>query len=89
VVILEESMAMIEETTASDAAHERDWDTKTPDTEQMYANILPEHCLLLGLFFAREAESCDESLESRTEDAVVVCPPAPKDTLEAVRPPRD
>ncbi|KAI1157722.1 hypothetical protein F5B18DRAFT_657383 [Nemania serpens] len=38
-----ESTTATEETTTSDTTHERDRDTKTPDWERMYANILPEH----------------------------------------------
>lgn len=60
----EESTAKTEEIGASDA-QERGRDTKTPpDWEVMYADTLPEHSLLQGLFFAREAEPgpCDKSL---------------------------
>lgn len=60
----EESTAETEETEGSDT-RERGWDTGSPpDWEIMYADTLPEHSLLCGLFFAREAESepCDKSL---------------------------
>ncbi|KAH0829997.1 hypothetical protein AYO21_11516 [Fonsecaea monophora] len=57
--------------TASDTAHEKDLDTETPDWELMYANTLPEHSLLAGHFFAREAEPepCDKSVEKPAGDA--------------------
>ncbi|KAI2606638.1 hypothetical protein GGR54DRAFT_652322 [Hypoxylon sp. NC1633] len=84
----EESTAATEETTTSDAAHEKDLDTKTPDWELVYANTLPEHSLLTGFFFAREAEPepRDKSLEKPADDAVVVaCPAAPDATPAAVQ----
>ncbi|CVL08099.1 uncharacterized protein FMAN_14237 [Fusarium mangiferae] len=84
----EESTAATEETTTSDAAHEKDLDTKTPDWELVYANTLPEHSLLAGFFFAREAEPepRDKSLEKPAEDAVVVaCPAVPDATPAAVQ----
>ncbi|KAK6068299.1 hypothetical protein SCUP234_11244 [Seiridium cupressi] len=73
----EESKTVTEETMTRDAAHERDRDTRTPEWERLYANPLPEHRLLSGLFFAREAEPepCGKSLENPTEDAVVVASP--------------
>ncbi|KAH6874155.1 hypothetical protein B0T10DRAFT_587943 [Thelonectria olida] len=74
----EESTATTEETTTGNAAHETDGDTKTPDWECMYGNLLPEHSLLSGLFFAREAEPGDKSLEDPTDAVVVTCPPAPE-----------
>lgn len=49
------------ETMASGAVHDVGGDTKTPHWEQMFANPLPEHALLFGLPFAREAGPCDES----------------------------
>ncbi|KIW76815.1 hypothetical protein Z517_09259 [Fonsecaea pedrosoi CBS 271.37] len=82
----EEAMVTREETTTSDTAHEKDLDTKTPDWELMYANTLPEHSLLAGHFFAREAEPepCDESLEKPAGGAVVVaCPAAAPDATLA------
>ncbi|KLP05346.1 Uncharacterized protein LW94_1883 [Fusarium fujikuroi] len=84
----EESTAATEETTTSDAAHEKDLDTKTRDWELVYANTLPEHSLLAGFFFAREAEPepRDKSLGRPAEDAVVVaCPAAPDATPAAVQ----
>ncbi|KAF5973452.1 Telomerase-binding EST1A [Fusarium coicis] len=84
----EESTAATEETTTSDAAHEKDLDTKTPDWKLVYANTLPEHSLLTGFFFAREAEPepRDKSLEKPAEDAVAVaCPAAPDATPAAVQ----
>ncbi|CZR49909.1 uncharacterized protein FPRO_16114 [Fusarium proliferatum ET1] len=84
----EESTAATEETTTSDAAHEKDLDTKTPDWELVYANTLPEHSLLAGFFFAREAEPepRNKSLGRPAEDAVVVaCPAAPDATPAAVQ----
>ncbi|KAK7575149.1 hypothetical protein V3481_017114 [Fusarium oxysporum f. sp. vasinfectum] len=37
----------------------------------MYADLLPEHYLVTGLFFAKEAEygPCDKSLQKPTKDA--------------------
>ncbi|KAH6975560.1 hypothetical protein EDB80DRAFT_309401 [Ilyonectria destructans] len=51
------STATAEEATASDAAHKRDWDTKASGAERMYTNPLPEHWLLRGHTFAREANA--------------------------------
>ena len=79
-------MVTPEETTTSDAVHEMDRHTKVLNVKRMYANVLPEHDLLRGHFFAREAEPCGKSLADSTKDAVVVtCPPAPKATLAAVQ----
>ena len=77
-----------EEATASDAAHERDRDTKTPDAEPMYTGPLPEHEMLRGNIFAREPDSPWYKYPAKTtEDAVVQpCPPAPKVTAAAVQP---
>ncbi|OQV07693.1 hypothetical protein CLAIMM_12093 [Cladophialophora immunda] len=66
-----ESTVTTEDTTTSDAA--RDRDIETPAAERMYANVLPEHYLLAGLFFAREAE----------DTAVVIDPLAPTLATEA------
>ncbi|KAI1157927.1 hypothetical protein F5B18DRAFT_668674 [Nemania serpens] len=77
-----------EKVTTSNAAYERDRGTKTPDWERVYANPLPEHYLLSGLFFARKAEPefYSKSRENPTDDAVVVaCPPAPEATRVAVQ----
>lgn len=83
----EETMVTIEETTTSDTAHEMDGNTNTPGSEQLYANVLPEHFLLSGLPFAKEADPGprDKPLENPTEDAVVGDrPAAPEATPAAV-----
>ncbi|EXL65746.1 hypothetical protein FOPG_18047 [Fusarium oxysporum f. sp. conglutinans race 2 54008] len=68
----EESMVTTEQTTASDTTHKKDGGTKAPGSRRMYANFLPEHDLVTGLFFANEAESgpCDKSLQKPTKNAV-------------------
>lgn len=67
-VIPEEGTVINPETTTSDAAHERDQHTKAPHLDWMYANVLPEHYLLQGHFFAREAEPCGKSAAGSTEE---------------------
>ncbi|KAI5465159.1 hypothetical protein BGZ63DRAFT_422113 [Mariannaea sp. PMI_226] len=66
----QESTTTTEETAISNAAHKRDRDTETPVWEQMYANVLPEHILLSGLFVAREAELCKKSPKNLTNITV-------------------
>ncbi|EMT73750.1 hypothetical protein FOC4_g10000809 [Fusarium odoratissimum] len=68
----EESMVTTEQTTASDTTHKKDGGTKAPGSRRMYANFLPEHDLVTGLFFANEAGSgpCDKSLQKPTKNAV-------------------
>lgn len=44
----------------------------TPDWKRVYANPLPEHFLLWGLFFAKEAEPYDECPEDLTSGGAVV-----------------
>ncbi|KAH7025232.1 uncharacterized protein B0I36DRAFT_417372 [Microdochium trichocladiopsis] len=87
-VTAEETMATTEETTTSDTAHEMDGHTKTPGSEPLHANVLPEHFELSGLFFAKEAdpEPRGKPLENPTADAVVGgCPTAPEATPAAAQ----
>jgi hypothetical protein len=71
----------VEEAMAIDTTHDR-------DSERGYANVLPEHNLLVGHFFARQAglEPRDKSQENPTENALAVaCPPAPEPTPATVQ----
>lgn len=56
-------------------------------SEGMPGNLLPEHYLLLGSFFAREAEPCGTFLDDVTKGfAVVASMPAPEVTEVEVEP---
>ncbi|KAF5704656.1 hypothetical protein FMUND_12384 [Fusarium mundagurra] len=83
--LAEESMTTKEQTTASDTTYKKGEDAKAPISERMYANFLPEHDLVAGLFFAQEAESgrCDKSLQKPTKESAQIAElPAVKQAQE-------